>query len=75
MQNQDTDSDPKTVQIYKKYESFFIFPFLSGSARLALLILNTVHDGEEIAGMVLVDENMKRAQKRDAVLNQKFYWR
>jgi len=23
----------------------------------------------------LVDENMKRAQKRDAVLNQKFYWR
>jgi len=23
----------------------------------------------------LVDENMKRAQKRDAVLNEKFYWR
>ena len=23
----------------------------------------------------LVDENMKRAQKMDAVLNQKFYWR
>jgi hypothetical protein len=22
-----------------------------------------------------VDENMKRAQKKDAVLNQKFYWR
>ena len=23
----------------------------------------------------LVDENMRRAQRRDAVLNQKFYWR
>jgi hypothetical protein len=39
------------------------------------LNVHTVHDGEEIAGMISVDENMKRAQKRDAVLNQKFYWR
>ncbi len=43
---------------------------------LSCLNVHTIiKDEEEIAGMVSVDENMKRAQKRDAVLNQKFYWR
>ena len=57
----------KLVQIYKNiYYSALL---------LDIIVLVFSYKWNLLMPISLVDENMKRAQKRDAVINQKFYWR